>query len=339
MVRAAIPFPFVLYPPRRQCCFRRKEYESALRSPDLLTLTDINDRLKKLISEKEELKQAYNAFMAGPVPDQATEQPPVIARTDKNRFLWDGELTDWVLAFNASGKAPHVARNIRGDIVFDGQQADACVLHSASGKIEVAQVEDILRDYKVDTVRLSPSPCAGTTLQSQDVLIAMRGELLKQPPSCLAPLLGLVEDGTFEELKTLTSDEFEKFKKFCELNVGVVIGHELTHGFDDEGRHYDAHGNLQDWWTKKDAEAFEARASGFIDEYGAFVAVKDSSDRTKDIHVDGKLTLGENTADNGGIRLSYNAFLTASGAAAGAKDSSATRPLSASSSATRRVGA
>ena len=87
-------------------------------------------------------------------------------------------------------------------------------------------------------------------------------------------------------------------------NVGVVIGHELTHGFDDEGRHYDAHGNLQDWWTKKDAEAFEARASGFIDEYGAFVAVKDLSDRAKDIHVDGKLTLGENTADNGGIRLS-----------------------------------
>ncbi|MFZ1069874.1 MAG: M13 family metallopeptidase [Methyloceanibacter sp.] len=98
-------------------------------------------------------------------------------------------------------------------------------------------------------------------------------------------------------------------------NVGVVIGHELTHGFDDEGRHYDAHGNLQDWWTKKDAEAFEARASGFIDEYGAFVAV------AKDIHVDGKLTLGENTADNGGIRLSYNAFLTAPGAATASKDS------------------
>ena len=98
-------------------------------------------------------------------------------------------------------------------------------------------------------------------------------------------------------------------------NVGVVIGHELTHGFDDEGRHYDAHGNLQDWWTKKDAEAFEARASGFIDEYDAFVAV------AKDIHVDGKLTLGENTADNGGIRLSYNAFLAASGAATGGKDS------------------
>jgi putative endopeptidase len=103
-------------------------------------------------------------------------------------------------------------------------------------------------------------------------------------------------------------------------NVGAVIGHELTHGFDDEGRHYDAHGNLRDWWTK-DAEAFEARASGFVDQYGAFVAVKDSSDRAKDVHVDGKLTLGENTADNGGIRLSYDAFLAASGAATADKDS------------------
>ena len=109
-------------------------------------------------------------------------------------------------------------------------------------------------------------------------------------------------------------------------NVGVVIGHELTHGFDDEGRHYDAHGNLQDWWTGKDAEAFEARASGFIGEYGAFVAVKDSSDRAKDIHVDGKLTLGENAADNGGIRLSYNAFLATSGAAKAGKDFSGHTP-------------
>ena len=71
----------------------------------------------------------------------------------------------------------------------------------------MAQVEDILRGYKVDTVRLDPSPCPETKLQSQDVLIAMRGELLKQPPSYLAPLFGLVEDGTFQELKTLTSEE------------------------------------------------------------------------------------------------------------------------------------
>src|SRR5213075_3453287 len=54
---------------------------------------------------------------------------------------------------------------------------------------------------------------------------------------------------------------------------GSWAGHELTHGFDDEGRHYDAEGNLKDWWTKRDAKAFEARARGLVGEYDAFVAV------------------------------------------------------------------
>jgi putative endopeptidase len=103
-------------------------------------------------------------------------------------------------------------------------------------------------------------------------------------------------------------------------NLGSLIGHELTHGFDDEGRHYDAHGNLQDWWTEEDAKAFKARAARLVDEYGAFVAVTDSSDPGKDVYVDGKLTLGENTADNGGIRLAYDAFRTTPAAKAG-KDS------------------
>ncbi len=96
-------------------------------------------------------------------------------------------------------------------------------------------------------------------------------------------------------------------------NLAALIGHELTHGFDDEGRHYDAEGNLKDWWTKKNAKAFEARARGLVREYDAFVAVKSRSGRAKDVHVDGKLTLGENTADNGGLRLAYVAFLAMQG--------------------------
>lgn len=108
-------------------------------------------------------------------------------------------------------------------------------------------------------------------------------------------------------------------------NLVALIGHELTHGFDDEGRHYDAHGNLKDWWTEEDAKGFETRASGFVGQYGAFVAVKDPSGPAKDVHVDGELTLGENTADNGGIALSYDAFLTTQGATAG-KDSSGYTP-------------
>ncbi len=96
-------------------------------------------------------------------------------------------------------------------------------------------------------------------------------------------------------------------------NLGSFIGHELTHAFDDEGRHYDAHGNLKDWWGAKDAKAFEARAQGFVREYQRFVAVKDSGHPEKDVMVDGALTLGENVADNGGLWLAYAAFLASSG--------------------------
>jgi putative endopeptidase len=101
--------------------------------------------------------------------------------------------------------------------------------------------------------------------------------------------------------------------------LGAVIGHELTHGFDDEGRHYDGHGNLKDWWTRLDAKAFEAHTAGLIHEYDAFIAVKHPSDPARNVHVDGELTLGENVADNGGIRLAYSAFL-ATPAAQGGKD-------------------
>lgn len=84
--------------------------------------------------------------------------------------------------------------------------------------------------------------------------------------------------------------------------VGVVIGHELTHGFDDQGRQFDPDGNLKDWWQKKDEEQFEKLAKCFVNEYGGFSPVPG-------VELNGKLTLGENTADNGGIRLAYFALL------------------------------
>lgn len=85
-------------------------------------------------------------------------------------------------------------------------------------------------------------------------------------------------------------------------HIGAVIGHELTHGFDDEGKKFDAKGNLSDWWTADDTKKFEARTDCLVNEYGSFVAVDD-------VHVNGKLTLGENTADNGGLVLAYMAYL------------------------------
>jgi putative endopeptidase len=89
--------------------------------------------------------------------------------------------------------------------------------------------------------------------------------------------------------------------------IGVVIGHELTHGFDDQGRKFDAEGNLKDWWTPADAKAFEERADCTAGEYSSFVAVKDDKG---EVHLNGKLTLGENTADNGGLKLAYMALMS-----------------------------
>jgi endothelin-converting enzyme/putative endopeptidase len=85
--------------------------------------------------------------------------------------------------------------------------------------------------------------------------------------------------------------------------IGAVIGHELTHGFDDSGRKFDAIGNLDNWWTPEDGKEFEKRATCVADEYSSFVAIKDPP-----LKVNGRLTLGENTADNGGVRVAYMAL-------------------------------
>jgi putative endopeptidase len=86
--------------------------------------------------------------------------------------------------------------------------------------------------------------------------------------------------------------------------IGAVIGHELTHGFDDEGRQFDAKGNLHDWWTEVDAKEFTERAACVADEYSSMSVAPG-------VHINGKLTLGENTADNGGARIAYMALMDA----------------------------
>ncbi len=84
--------------------------------------------------------------------------------------------------------------------------------------------------------------------------------------------------------------------------IGMVIGHELTHGFDDEGRQFDAEGNLRDWWTPEDAKNFGEREACMADEYSSFEVAPG-------LHINGKLTLGENTADNGGLRIALMALM------------------------------
>ena len=88
--------------------------------------------------------------------------------------------------------------------------------------------------------------------------------------------------------------------------IGMVVGHELTHGFDDEGRQFDADGNLRDWWTAPVSAEFDKRAACVEHQYDEYVVVDD-------VHIKGKLTLGENIADLGGIKLAAAAFARAEG--------------------------
>jgi endothelin-converting enzyme/putative endopeptidase len=97
-------------------------------------------------------------------------------------------------------------------------------------------------------------------------------------------------------------------------NTGTTIGHELTHGFDDQGRKFDGKGNLRDWWSPKDAEEFKQRASCISDEYAQFVVLDE-------VHINSKLTLGEDVADLGGATLAWMAWKRAtSGQALEARD-------------------
>ena len=83
--------------------------------------------------------------------------------------------------------------------------------------------------------------------------------------------------------------------------IGVVIGHEITHGYDDEGRKFDAEGNLSEWWTEKDAKEFDERAQKVVDQYSSYEALPG-------LKVNGKLTLGENIADLGGTSIAFEAL-------------------------------
>jgi len=88
--------------------------------------------------------------------------------------------------------------------------------------------------------------------------------------------------------------------------IGAVIGHEMTHGFDDQGRQYDGHGNLSDWWTKESTERFKARATGIVKQFDAYEVAPG-------LHINGSLTQGENIADLGGLKVAFGALQKALG--------------------------
>jgi putative endopeptidase len=180
---------------------------------------------------------------------------------------------------------------VRGDVLGNFERASAFALQRELAKIG----KPVDRDEWEAT---PPTNDASYDVQKNDIEIPA----------------GVLQPPNFD----LTADAAANYG-----SLGALLGHELTHGFDDEGRHYDARGNLKDWSTRKDMRAFEARASSFVHEYSAFIA---AGDPTNAVHVDGKLTLGENTADNGGLWLAYEA-LRRTPAASGGKDTHGYTPV------------
>ena len=89
--------------------------------------------------------------------------------------------------------------------------------------------------------------------------------------------------------------------------IGVVIGHEMTHGFDDQGRQFDKDGNMNNWWTDADSEAFKKKTDILVEQFNA-IEVLPAKDGQPAIHADGALCLGENIADQGGLRIAYTAL-------------------------------
>jgi putative endopeptidase len=183
-------------------------------------------------------------------------------------------------------------------------------LHAVANKVGYPER---WRDY--GPVQIRPDDFAGnvaraTRFESQRVLAKIgkpldRGEWGMTPPTVNAYYDPQMNDINFPAgilqppLYDAKLDDAPNYG-----NTGATIGHELTHGFDDEGRRFDARGNLKDWWTAADARAFEARAQCVIDQYSQYTAIDE-------IRINGQLTAGEDIADLGGTLLAWLAWKSA----------------------------
>ncbi len=170
---------------------------------------------------------------------------------------------------------------------------------------------DAWRDYS--SVKIVRGDLAGNVARANAFELARqlakigkpvnRGEFTMTPPTVNAYYNPLLNDINFPV--GILQPPFFELTKDDGLNygaIGSVIGHEMTHGFDDQGRQFAANGNLTDWWTEADAKEFETRAQCIVDQYGSYVV-------DGDLKQNGQLTLGENVADNGGVRIAYMALL------------------------------
>ena len=166
------------------------------------------------------------------------------------------------------------------------------------------------RDYS--KVTIAADDFFGNTQRAAEVMVQQRIEKIGQPTdktewSMTPPTVNAFyspQNNSINFPAGILQPPFFDPRRDIAVNyggVGSVIGHEMTHGFDDQGRKFDGDGNLRDWWTPQDGSEFEKRVSCVADEYSAFTSVEN-------VKLNGRLTLGENTADNGGLRVAYLAL-------------------------------
>jgi endothelin-converting enzyme/putative endopeptidase len=169
---------------------------------------------------------------------------------------------------------------------------------------------DVWRDYSSVTIKaddLLGNVARANEFESQREIAKIGKPLDRKEWGMTPPTVNAYYNSSFNEIvfpAGILQPPFFDAKLDDAVNfggIGLVIGHELTHGFDDQGRKFDSQGNLHDWWTEQDGKEFEKRAGCVADEYSNFVAVDD-------LKLNGKLTLGENTADNGGARIALAAL-------------------------------
>ncbi|MDE1976089.1 MAG: M13 family metallopeptidase [Elusimicrobia bacterium] len=224
-------------------------------------------------------------------PGQSKERALAMVRSEEATFAQDMKSLDWMSA-KTKLKALHKLSLIQNKIGYPDKWRDYSKLvikrDDALGDLARGQAFEFHREVNKigkptdrNEWEMTP-PTVNAYYDPQENNINFPAGIL-QPPyfdqhACLAQNLG---------------------------GIGAVIGHEMTHGFDDQGHQYDGHGNRRNWWTKADATAFKARTQCLVNEYSGFTAVDDPDNPGHPIKVNGKLTLGENTADNGGVRIAY----------------------------------
>jgi endothelin-converting enzyme/putative endopeptidase len=200
-------------------------------------------------------------------------------------------------------------RRIR-ELDWMGDQTRASALAKLAGLRNKIGYPESWRDYS--SVRIDRSDFAGnvgraTVFESRRQLAKIgqpldRGEWTMTPPTVNAYYNQAMNDMNFPAgvlLPPLLDTKLDLAPSYGD--TGGTIGHELTHGFDDSGRQYDARGNLADWWTEADAKEFEARTSCIADQYAQYPVVGD-------VKIQSRLTLGEDVADLGGTILAYYAW-------------------------------